>query len=241
MTTSGYLWTPPAPVSLPVRGISDRFPVNRLFFVGRNYQAHAVEMGAPVDKASSRPMYFTKTPSALVESGTTAPYPPATADYHHEMELVLALGKGGFRVSVDDAPALIYGYACGLDMTRRDLQAAAKAKGQPWDLGKNFDNSAVASEIVPAAALGLLSKGAISLTVNGETRQAADLSDFIWSIPEIIADLSTYYRLQPGDLIYTGTPEGVGPVRPGDRLAGRIDGVGEIHFQIGEPDRAETD
>lgn len=236
MTTTEYLWPPPAPVSLPVHGSAARFPVNRIFLVGRNYQAHAVEMGAPVDKASSRPMYFTKTPSAVIESGTTAPYPPATSDYHYEMELVVALGGGGFRVGVEDAPALIYGYACGLDMTRRDLQLAARAKGQPWDVAKNVEHSAVVSPILPAAGMAVPDRGAITLQLNGEPRQQADLADLIWTIPEIIADLSTYYHLQPGDLIYTGTPEGVGPVRPGDRLEGRIEGIGELSFTIGQPE-----
>ncbi len=229
-----YLWAPPAPVSLPVRGTQARFPVNRLFFVGRNYQAHAREMGTSVDKASMRPVYFTKFPAMLAESGTTAPYPPETADYHHEMELIVALGQGGFRVSEVQARKMIYGYACGLDKTRRDLQASAKAKGNPWDVAKNVEHGAVASEIVAAPGV-VLASGEISLRVNGELRQKGDLSDMIWSIPEIIADLSTYYHLQPGDLIYTGTPEGVGPVRPGDELSGSIDGVGPIHFMIGTP------
>ncbi len=233
MSDINYLWAPPAPVSLPVRGTRARFPVNRLFFVGRNYQAHAREMGTSVDKASMRPVYFTKFAAMLAQSGTLAPYPPETADYHHEMELVVALGEGGFRVSEAAAGRMIFGYACGLDMTRRDLQAVAKAKGNPWDVAKNVEQGAVAGEIVRAEGR-ILRSGEISLKVNGEERQKGDLGDMIWSIPEIIADLSTYYHLQPGDLIYTGTPEGVGPVQPGDRLAGRIEGVGEIELVIGE-------
>lgn len=232
MADMNYLWTPPAPVSLPVRGTSKRFPVNRLFFVGRNYQAHAREMGASVDKASMRPVYFTKFAAMLAESGSTAPYPPETQDYHHEVELVVALGEGGFRVSPQQAAGMIYGYACGLDMTRRDLQAAAKAKRNPWDVSKNVEMGAVSSEIVPADGC-VLDGGEISLKVNGEMRQHGDLADMIWSIPEIIADLSTYYHLQSGDLIYTGTPEGVGPVRPGDHLEGWIEGVGGLRFDIG--------
>ena len=235
MSELNYLWAPPAPVSLPVRGTRARFPVNRLFFVGRNYQAHAREMGTAVDKASMRPVYFTKFSSMLAESGTVAPYPPETADYHHEMELIVALGHGGFRVSEAQAQRMIFGYACGLDMTRRDLQATAKAKGNPWDVAKNVERGAVAGEIVRAEGRTLRS-GEISLRVNGEERQKGDLGDMIWSIPEIIADLSTYYHLQPGDLIYTGTPEGVGPVQPGDRLEGRIDGVGTLSFGIGAPE-----
>ena len=235
MSEINYLWAPPAPVSLPVRGTRARLPVNRLFFVGRNYQAHAREMGTSVDKASMRPVYFTKFSVMLAESGTVAPYPPETADYHHEMELIVALGQGGFRVSQTEAERMIFGYACGLDMTRRDLQATAKAKGNPWDIAKNVEKGAVASEIVRAEGR-ILRSGEISLRVNGELRQNGDLGDMIWSIPEIIADLSTYYHLQPGDLIYTGTPEGVGPVQPGDRLEGRIDGVGTLSFEIGVPE-----
>ena len=235
MSEINYLWAPPAPVSLPVRGTRARFPVNRLFFVGRNYQAHAREMGTSVDKASMRPVYFTKFSAMLAESGTVAPYPPETADYHHEMELIVALGQSGFRVNEAQAQRMIFGYACGLDMTRRDLQATAKAKGNPWDVAKNVERGAVASEIVRAEGR-ILRSGEISLCVNGDVRQKGDLGDMIWSIPEIIADLSTYYHLQPGDLIYTGTPEGVGPVQPGDRLEGRIDGVGTLSFGIGAPE-----
>lgn len=235
MSEINYLWAPPAPISLPVRGTRARLPVNRLFFVGRNYQAHAREMGTSVDKASMRPVYFTKFAAMLAESGTVAPYPPETADYHHEMELIVALGQGGFRVSQTEAERMIFGYACGLDMTRRDLQAVAKAKGNPWDVAKNVEKGAVASEIVRAEGR-ILRSGEISLCVNGDVRQKGDLGDMIWSIPEIIADLSTYYHLQPGDLIYTGTPEGVGPVQPGDRLEGRIEGVGTLDFRIGAPE-----
>jgi fumarylpyruvate hydrolase len=232
MTTTTYLWTPPPVHSLPVRGTAQRLPINRLFFVGRNYHAHAVEMGKPVDKAAERPFYFTKAPSTLVESGATVAYPPETSNYHHEMELVLAIGKPGFRVSQADAPALIYGYACGLDMTRRDLQLAARDKGRPWDLGKDVEQSSVVSEVV-AMPGRVLSQGALSLTVNGQPRQSSNLDKLIWTIPELIADLSLFYHLQPGDLIFTGTPEGVGAVVAGDRIAGQIDGVGEIALTIG--------
>ncbi len=234
MTQANYLWTPPPVYSLPVRGSDARLPVARIFCVGRNYHAHAVEMGAPVDKAAARPFYFTKSVSTLVESGATVAYPPGTENYHYEMELVVAIGKPGFRVSEGDAPSLIYGYAAGLDMTRRDLQLVARDKGRPWDLGKDFEQSAVCSEIVPSNAV--LAEGAISLAVNGETKQSSDLSMLIWNIPEIIADLSQFYHLQPGDLIYTGTPEGVGAVTPGDRITGRIDGVGEVALTIGKPE-----
>ncbi len=230
--TTNYLWNPPPVYSLPVRGEAARLPINRLFFVGRNYHAHAVEMGKPVDKSAERPFYFTKSPQTLVESGATVAYPSETANYHHEMELVVAIGKPGFRVSEHDAAALVYGYACGLDMTRRDLQLAARDKGRPWDLGKDVEQSSVVSEIVPMPGT-VLEKGALELTVNGQPRQKSDLGKLIWNIRELIADLSRFYHLQPGDLIFTGTPEGVGAVVAGDRLDGRIEGVGEIVLNVG--------
>jgi len=232
MTSSSSLWSAPLQPTLPVRGRADRAPVNRLFFVGRNYHAHAVEMGRPVDKSSARPFYFTKSPQTLVLSGATTPYPPGTADYQHEMELVVVIGAPGFRVTVDQAPALVFGYACGLDMTRRDLQLAAREQGRPWDLGKDVEQSSVVSEVVPMPGR-VLSTGSISLEVNGQPRQASDLSKLIWSVPELLADLSQYYHLMPGDLVFTGTPEGVGPVVAGDRLHGRIADVGEITLAIG--------
>jgi len=229
---TAYLWNPPAVPSLPVRGVAERFPIHRLFFVGRNYHAHAVEMGRPVDKSVEVPFYFTKSPSTLVASGATVAYPPETANYHHEMELVVAIGAPGFRVSQADAPALIYGYACGLDMTRRDLQLVARDKGRPWDLGKDVEQSSVVAEIVPMAGT-VLDKGALALSVNGQARQKSDLDKLIWNVPELIADLSKFYHLQPGDLIFTGTPEGVGALQPGDRIDGTIAGVGTIALSIG--------
>ena len=231
MTTT-YLWTPPPVASLPVRGSDKRLPVNRLFFVGRNYHAHAVEMGRPVDKSTERPFYFTKSLPTLVESGATVAYPPETKNYHYEMELVVAIGKPGFRVQASDAGALIYGYACGLDMTRRDLQLVARDKGRPWDLGKDVEQSSVVSEIVPMPGQ-VLTHGELALTVNGQPRQKSDLDKLIWNIPELIADLSLFYHLQPGDLIFTGTPEGVGPLQPGDRIDGRVQDVGEIVLHVG--------
>ncbi len=227
-----YLWNPPPVRSLPVRGKAERLPVNRLFFVGRNYHAHAVEMGRPVDKSVEVPFYFTKSPSTLVGSGATVAYPPGTKNYHHEMELVVVIGRPGFRVAEADAAGLIYGYACGLDMTRRDLQLVARDKGRPWDLGKDVEESSVVAEIVPMPDT-VLDRGELSMTVNGEPRQRSDLSKLIWNIPELIADLSQYYHLMPGDLIFTGTPEGVGPLQPGDRIDGRIDGVGDIVLHVG--------
>ncbi len=195
MTASSYAFAPPAPPSLPVVGSSARFPVRRIFCVGRNYHAHAVDMGRPVDKATMKPFYFTKTPSALVESGATVPYPCGTSNYHYEMELVVAIGARGFRLAEADAPRMIYGYAAGLDMTRRDLQLVARDQGRPWDLGKDFEKSAICSPILPAGDLGVLRSGAIQLQVNGETKQSADLSQLIWNIPELLADLSKLYRV----------------------------------------------
>ena len=232
MSQPSYLWNPPPVHSLPVRGKKERLPINRLFFVGRNYHAHAVEMGRPVDKSTSQLFYFTKAPSTLVESGATVAYPPSTGNYQYEMELVVAIGAPGFRVAAADAHKLIYGYACGLDMTRRDLQLAAREQGRPWDLGKDLEESSVVSEVVPAQCT-VLSQGELALTVNGQPRQKSDLSQLIWSIPEIIADLSKFYHLQPGDLIFTGTPEGVGPVVAGDRIEGHVQGVGQISVEIG--------
>ena len=231
MTTT-YLWAPPPVLSLPVRGQPARLPINRLFFVGRNYHAHAIEMGRPVDKQAERPFYFTKSPQTLVESGATVAYPPETNAYHYEMELVLVIGKPGFRVTQGDAAALVYGYACGLDMTRRDLQLAARDKGRPWDLGKDVEQSSVVSEVVPMPGR-VLETGELAMSVNGSQRQHSDLSKLIWSVPELIADLSQFYHLQPGDLIFTGTPEGVGPVAAGDRIDGRIEDVGEIVLHVG--------
>jgi len=227
-----YLWNPPPVYSLPVRGKAERLPINRLFFVGRNYHAHAVEMGRPVDKSVEVPFYFTKSPGTLVESGATVAYPPETKNYHYEMELVLAIGKPGFRVTQADAAALIYGYACGLDMTRRDLQLVARDKGRPWDLGKDIEQGSVVSEIVPMPGQ-VIDKGALELTVNGQVRQKSDIDKLIWNIPELLADLSKFYHLQPGDLIFTGTPEGVGPVLPGERIDGHIEGVGSIVLHVG--------
>ena len=229
-----YLFNPPDVQSLPIRGKQERFPINRIFCVGRNYHAHAVEMGRPVDKSVEQAFYFTKSPQTLVESGATVAYPPRTNNYHFEMELVLAIGKSGFRVGEANAHELIYGYAAGLDMTRRDLQLIARDKGRPWDTGKDIEQGAVCSEIVPMPGV-VIEKGAIALEVNGVTKQSSNVDKLIWNIREIIADLSTYYHLQPGDLIYTGTPEGVGALVPGDKVTGRVDGVAEITMNVGPP------
>ena len=234
MSTANFVFAPPATPALPVIGTAARFPVHRIFCVGRNYHAHALEMGNPVDKATMKPFYFTKSPSALVDSGATVPYPCGTANYHYEMELVVAIGAHGFRLAEADAPRMIFGYAAGLDMTRRDLQLVAREQGRPWDLGKDFEKSAVCTPILPVGDLGVLTGGAITLQVNGETKQSADLSQLIWNIPELLADLSKFYHLEPGDIIYTGTPEGVGPVKPGDRISGHIDGVGDVTLNVGQ-------
>ncbi|WP_297723929.1 fumarylacetoacetate hydrolase family protein [Limnohabitans sp. Rim8] len=230
--TTQYLWAPPAVQSVAVRGQTARLPINRLFFVGRNYHAHAVEMGKPVDKSVERPFYFTKAPQTLTPSSATVAYPPETANYHFEMELVLAIGTGGFRISQADAHQHIYGYACGLDMTRRDLQLVARDKGRPWDLGKDVENSSVCSEIVPMPGV-VIDKADLSLSVNGQVKQHSNVDKLIWDIREIIADLSLFYHLQPGDLIYTGTPEGVGAVVSGDVIDGQIEGVGTLQLKVG--------
>lgn len=221
-----------APVLAEIAGTDEKFPINRIFCVGRNYHAHAAEMGVSVDKNTQEPFYFLKDASAYVPSGATIDYPPQTANYHYEMEFVVAIGKAGFEVAEADADSLIYGYACGLDMTRRDLQLKARESGRPWDLGKNFEESAVLSPIVRVEECGTVSDGLIELRVNGKTVQSSDLNLLIWNVREIIAHLSKFYHLQPGDLIYTGTPEGVGAVVAGDHLAGSIAGVGEIGLTL---------
>ena len=231
---SEFVFAPAPQANVAVRGSGQRYAVHRIFCVGRNYAAHAREMGG--DPTREPPFFFNKAPAHLVASGATVAYPPGTKDYHHEMELVVAIGAPAFRITPEQAAACVWGYACGLDMTRRDLQGEAKKTGRPWSFGKDFENAAVIGELVPAAEVGALTRGRIELAVNGQTRQQGDLSDLIWSVPEVIANLSQYYHLRPGDLIYTGTPEGVGAVQPGDVLAGHIDGVGEIQLAIGQPE-----
>ena len=227
---------PPFPVaSLPIRGTAQRFPVRRVFCVGRNYAEHAREMGA-TDQAEGRepPFFFTKPGDAVVggEGDIAVRYPPMTGNLHHEVELVAALGRGGENVAPAAALDLVFGYAVGLDLTRRDLQARAKEKGHPWDMGKGFDQSAVAGAICPVGQCGHPSAGRIWLEVNGHLRQQGDLSDMMWKVAEIIANLSTMLRLEAGDLIYTGTPAGVGPLVRGDVLSGGVAGVGELRARI---------
>jgi fumarylpyruvate hydrolase len=221
----------PADPTVPLVGEDARFPVRRIFCVGRNYAAHAREMGAEPDREA--PFYFTKAPWAICPSGGAIPYPPGTANCHYEMELVVAIGTPAFRIAAEHALSAVLGYACGFDMTRRDLQNAAKDRGRPWDLGKDFENAAVIGPITRAGAFGGTGDKAIRLTQNGIVRQDAVLSDMIFTVPELIAHLSTFYHLAPGDLLYTGTPAGVGPVAEGDVLVGTIDGLAPVELTIG--------
>ncbi len=225
-----YLFDPAPVPAVPVVGEPRLFPVRRIFCVGRNYAAHAAEMGNEVDREA--PFYFTKSAHALCLSGATIPYPAGTEDCHYEMEFVVALNRGGAEVAEARAMDLVFGYASGIDLTRRDLQAAAKDKRRPWDLGKDFANSAVIGPLTPAASFGQIGPQRIHLVHDGDTVQDATLSDMVWSVPEIIAHLSRFYTLAPGDLIYTGTPAGVGPVYPGSRLAGGVDGLAPVCLDI---------
>ena len=217
------------PVTLPIDGSDAVFPVLRVFCVGRNYAEHAVEMGHDPDREP--PFFFMKPATAVVANGGRLPFPVATDDLHHEIELVAALGSGGADLALDSALEHVFGYAVGLDMTRRDLQSRAKEMGRPWDMGKGFDRSAPMSALRRVDAIGHPSSGAISLSVNGELRQEGDLAQQIWKVPETIAYLSTLVELRPGDLIMTGTPSGVGRVVPGDRLEGHVDGVGDLRIE----------
>lgn len=227
--TDYALACPPQP-ALPVVGSAALFPVRRIYCVGRNYAAHAREMGHDPDR--EEPFFFQKSPDSIVPPGGNFPYPPGTSDVHHEIELVVALGRGGANISEDRALDHIFGYGVGLDMTRRDLQGQAKKAGRPWTVGKAFDHAAPCSAITPARAVANARRGRIWLDINGESRQDGDLDQLIWSVPEIIAALSGLFTLAPGDLIYTGTPAGVGPVERGDVMRGGIDGVGEIEITV---------
>jgi len=224
-----YVIAPPAIVSVPVAG-GGAFPVRRVFCVGRNYAAHAREMGS--DPNREPPFFFMKPNDALLLDGADMPYPPASKDLHHEMEMVVALGKGGAAIAVADALDHVWGYAAGLDMTRRDVQNAAKNEGKPWDMGKGFDHSAPIGLLVPAAKIGHPAAGLIELKVNGVVRQTSDLSKMIWNVSEMIAYLSNMVTLAPGDLIYSGTPENVAAVQRGDVLEGTVAGVGTVRTTI---------
>ncbi len=226
------LFASPAPILARTADGHD-FPVRRVFCVGRNYADHAREMGS--DPNAEPPFFFTKWAEAVVPNGSIVPYPPATSDYHFEAELVVAIGKGGRDITPADAPGHVYGYAAGLDMTRRDLQADAKKHGRPWDTAKNFEQAAPLGIIHPAVQTGPMASGAIRLTVNGDVRQQGDVGDMIWPVADVIAFLSRYYRVEPGDLIYTGTPAGVGPVREGDALVVSIEGLTDLSVSIGPP------
>jgi fumarylpyruvate hydrolase len=220
--------------SVPVAGTTQRFPVRHVYCVGRNYAEHAKEMGG--DATKEPPFFFTKPADAIVPVVPPAvgriPYPMATKNYHHELELVVAIGTSGVNIAAERAQSLIYGYAVGLDMTRRDLQSDMREKKRPWDIGKSFASAAPIAPIHPAAKTGALMRGAITLDVNGERRQSGDLADMVWDVPNVLAFLSKLYRLEPGDLIFTGTPAGVGAVVPGDRLEGRIEGLTPLSIEI---------
>ncbi len=216
-----------APVLAAIQGISETFPVHRIYCVGRNYAAHRREMGGD-DREP--PFFFTKPADALVADGSAIPYPAATTMLHHEVELVVAIGTGGRDIPVDEALSHLFGYAVGVDLTRRDLQNAAKQKGHPWDSGKAFDQSAPLGPITPCANQSW--SGAIRLTVNGVEKQSATLDDMIWNVAEVISECSRLWCLQPGDLVYTGTPEGVGPLVRGDEVRASIDGLEDLIFTI---------
>jgi len=227
-----YAIAPAAVTSLAVAGTTERFPVNRIFCVGRNYAAHAREMGKDPDR--DPPFFFMKPANAAVDASApvSIPYPPKTANFHHEIELVVAIGKGGKDIAVGDALSHVYGYATGLDMTRRDLQLDARDKGRPWEFGKSFALSAPVGAISRVTEAGHVSEGAISVTVNGGPRQSSDVAKLIWSVPECIAYLSEYEALEPGDLIMTGTPEGVNAVVAGDVMQGDIAGLAGITVTV---------
>ncbi|MBC8728751.1 fumarylacetoacetate hydrolase family protein [Paraburkholderia sp. UCT2] len=230
-----YAVSPATVYTLAVAGRPETFPVNRVFCVGRNYAAHAREMGK--DPERDAPFFFMKPANAVVQAGeaeTRIPYPPKTSNFHHEIELVVAIGKGGSDIPVGQALEHVYGYAVGLDMTRRDLQLEARDKGRPWEFGKSFARSAPIGPIQPAADLSELSSAAITLTVNGQSRQSSDISKLIWSVAECIAYLSQYDALEPGDIIMTGTPEGVNAVQEGDVMHGFIDRLGAIVVRVGQ-------
>lgn len=224
-----YVITPPAQASLAVVNSTDRFPVRRVFCVGQNYRDHVIEMGSDTREA---PFFFTKPADAVLDSPCALPYPTLTQNLHHEIELVIAIGKGGADIAQDDVLDHIWGAGVGLDMTRRDLQKTAKDKGRPWDMAKGFDRSAPISALVPLADVPSLTSGRIWLSVNGELRQAGDIGDMIWSVKEHVAILSQAVRLEAGDIIMTGTPAGVGAVVAGDVMTGGADGIGTIEVRI---------
>ena len=224
-----FVVTAPVQPSIEVAGSRDRFPVRRIFCVGRNYAAHAREMG---NDDREPPFFFTKPADAVVANDSSVPYPPRTSNFHHEVELVVAIGSAGANVSKNDASALIYGYAVGIDLTRRDLQSGLKDKGQPWDVSKGFDNSAPVAALHARKDVGLIETGEIWLKVNGKDRQRGNVAEMTWKVPEIIAELSTFFALAPGDLIFTGTPAGVGPLVRGDVVEAGIAGLTTLKIKI---------
>jgi len=224
-----YVIDPPKQAALPIVGTNDLFPVHRIYCVGRNYAEHAREMGHDPNKEP--PFFFQKNPDNLLVGGKF-PYPPKTKDLHFEIEMVVALKSGGKSIDAAAAMTHVYGYAVGLDMTRRDLQNDMKKLGRPWEIGKAFENSAPCTALYPAAKIGHPSKGAIWIDVNGERRQTGDLAQMIWDIPNQIAFLSELFELKAGDLIFTGTPAGVGSVKKGDKLKGHVDGVGDLEVEV---------
>jgi fumarylpyruvate hydrolase len=219
----------PAQPFVPVQDSRAAFPVHRIYCVGRNYAAHAIEMGGDPDR--DPPFFFQKNPDNLDTSGIF-PYPPASSDVHHEIEMMVALKTGGRDISLNQALDCVYGYGVGLDMTRRDLQGKAKDMGRPWEVGKAFESSAPCAPLVPASVIGHPAQGAIWLDVNGKRRQTGDLNQMIWKVPEMISYLSSLFALMPGDIIFTGTPSGVGAVIRGDRLYGHIDGIGDLEVSV---------
>lgn len=226
-----YVIDPPAIPFVGVKGSSERFPIRRVFCVGRNYAAHAREMGN--DPSREPPFFFSKPADAVVPASGTVPYPPLTSDLHHEVEMVVAIGKGGSNIDANQALDLVWGYGIGLDLTRRDLQAEAKKLSRPWDWAKGFDASAVCSDLVPVSEAGHPAGSAIWLKINGEMRQQGTLDEMIWPVADVIAAISRSVALAPGDLIYTGTPAGVGALQPGDKITAGIDGLVEVAFEIG--------
>jgi len=228
---TGFVITPPATPSLAIADSDQVFPLRRVFCVGRNYAAHAREMGADPDREP--PFFFTKPADAVVPASGTVPFPPSTKDLHHEVELVVALKAGGANIEPAQALDLVWGYAVGVDLTRRDLQDVAKKASRPWDLAKGFDASGPCSPLQPLACTGHPEQGRVWLEVNGEVKQDGNLDEMIWSVPDVIAYLSRFVTLAPGDLIFTGTPSGVGALQPGDRVRGGVDGVATFDFTMG--------
>ncbi|WP_151637659.1 fumarylacetoacetate hydrolase family protein [Noviherbaspirillum aerium] len=229
---SDYVIAPPAQASIAVSGSQQRFPIRRVFCVGRNYEAHAREMGN--DPTREPPFFFMKPADAVVPAEGTLPYPPLTEDLHHEIEMVVAVGKAGVNLDAADALDVVWGYGVGVDLTRRDLQNVAKKMSRPWDWAKGFDASGPCGAIVPVERTGHPQAGRVWLAVNGDVRQEGDLNELIWPVADVLAYISQSVALAPGDLIFTGTPAGVGPLQPGDRVTGGVAGVAEIAFTMGQ-------